>query len=217
MQVQPGDASTPRYPSDASSRSSYQLAKDILASRHGVRGLYRGFFATILRQTPSFAAYFPAYYILKEHIGEFYSSSTNNIDNNKDSLWWSSALAGGLAGCLSWMIIYPIDAVKSRIQSLPVDATAKERSFLRISRNISQNEGFARLTFSRGLTVTLLRAFPVNATIFFVYESVNQRLQRIEASSWESKTKITGTNGKHAPVETRLRKDLRRRITLPVD
>ena len=32
------------------------------------------------------------------------------------------------------------------------------------------------MILSRGLAVTILRAFPVNGTIFFVYENVNQWL-----------------------------------------
>jgi solute carrier family 25 carnitine/acylcarnitine transporter 20/29 len=227
MQLQPGIASTPRPYSNMNSNSSFHLAKEILSSHHGLRGLYRGLFATILRQTPSLAAYFPVYHILKELIGEFFSSSsisnnnnyiTNNNNNKKDSLWWSSALAGGLAGCLSWTIVYPIDVIKSRIQSLPLDAPAKERSFLHIARSISRNEGFARLIFSRGLAVTLLRAFPVNGTIFFVYESVNQQLQQpLSDSGWGNEKGIIGMNGHPAAVETRLGIKQRRRITLRVD
>lgn len=179
MQLQPG--------SSVGSGSSFHLAKEILGSRYGVRGLYRGLFATILRQTPSLAVYFPVYNILKESIGELYTSrsysnTTNSNINNNSSPWWSSALAGGLAGCLSWTIIYPIDAVKSRIQSLPLDTPAKSRSFFRIARTISRNEGFVGLLVSRGLAVTLLRAFPVNGTIFFVYEFINQWLKPLDGS-----------------------------------
>lgn len=179
MNLQPseGTKSAPHFA--ARHNSSFQLAKDILNSRHGIQGLYRGLFATILRQTPSLAVYFPVYHILKESITDFYSSRTSNTNTTAEvnSLWWSSAIAGGLAGCLAWTIVYPIDAVKSRIQSLPLDAPAKERSIMYVVRTISRNEGFARLIFSRGLGVTLLRAFPVNGTIFFVYESVDQRLR----------------------------------------
>ena len=217
MQLQRVIASTTRPYSNMSSNSSFHLAKEIISSKHGIRGLYRGLFATILRQTPSLAAYFPIYHILKESIGEFSSNSNSNNNNNKrDTLWWSSALAGGLAGCFSWTIVYPIDVIKSRIQSLPLDAPAKERSFLHITRSISRNEGFVRLVFSRGLAVTLLRAFPVNGTIFFVYESVNQRLQQpLSDSGWGIEKGII--DGHPDGIETRLRTRPRRKITLRVD
>merc|ERR1712238_567103 len=89
---------------------------------------------------------------------------------------------GGLAGSLSWIIVYPVDVIKSRIQSLPIDTiSAKKKSFYSIARNIYQKEGgIIPLIFSRGLAVTILRAFPVNGTIFFVYEFVNQWLMNNE-------------------------------------
>jgi solute carrier family 25 carnitine/acylcarnitine transporter 20/29 len=179
------------------SLSSFDVAKQIIlrSSDHGhggLKGIYRGLFVTCLRQGPSFAIYFPVYHILKDVFSN--SNSNSNIKNNnkncsndnKDpssssssssSLWWSSALAGGCAGSLAWTIVYPIDVIKSRIQSLPIDTPSKKRSLYYIARNIYRNEGgFMTMILSRGLAVTILRAFPVNGTIFFVYEYVNQRL-----------------------------------------
>jgi len=163
-------------PRSCSKLSSYGVAKQIICSEHGLKGIYRGFFATCLRQGPSFAIYFPAYHILKEAIG------SNNDNDNNTNKWWSSALAGGLAGSLAWTIVYPVDVIKSRIQSLPIDTIyVKKQSFYYIARNIYQNEGgIISLIFSRGLAVTILRAFPVNGTIFFVYENVNQWLMNNE-------------------------------------
>jgi solute carrier family 25 carnitine/acylcarnitine transporter 20/29 len=174
------------------SLSSFDVAKKILlrSSDHGhggLRGIYRGLFVTCLRQGPSFAIYFPVYHILKDvFVGNNENIKNNNNNkngyDNKDpssspSLWWSSALAGGLAGSLAWTIVYPIDVMKSRIQSLPMDTPSKKRSLYYIARNIYRNEGgFMTLILSRGLAVTILRAFPVNGTIFFVYEYVNQWL-----------------------------------------
>jgi len=212
MHLQPGVATLSPH-SNMSSTSTLNLVKEILSSRHGIRGLYRGLFATILRQTPSLAMYFPVYNILKESISESYNNSSSNKNDNNDLLCWSSALAGGLAGCLSWTIVYPIDAVKSRIQSLPLDAPAKERSFLHVVRTISRNEGFVKLIFSRGLAVTLLRAFPVNGTIFFVYESVNQRFQPLYHSDCGNEKGIIA-NRNFAAVKTQLSAKPRRQITL---
>lgn len=219
MNLQPGAGSTSRSYSNKSSNSSFQLTKEIISSRHGFKGLYRGLLATILRQTPSLAVYFPMYHVLKKSISDFYNSrrSSQSTIQNTDSLWWPSALAGGMAGCLSWTIVYPIDAVKSRIQSLPLDVPAKERSFLLIVQRISRNEGFTKLIFSRGLAVTLLRAFPVNGTIFFVYESINQRLRPLNDFGWAEKNVFVDANWKPAGIETQLRTTLRRKITFRVD
>ena len=192
--------------------SSFQLAKEIVSSRHGIQGLYRGLFATILRQTPSLAVYFPIYHMLKESIADFSNGRNSNASTTTDvdSLWWSSAIAGGLAGCLAWTIVYPIDAVKSRIQSLPLDAPAKERSIMFVAQTISRNEGFMKLIFSRGLAITLLRAFPVNGTIFFVYELVDQRLRPHSDSGWGNNYRATG-------METQLRAIPQRTVSVHVD
>ena len=104
-------------------------------------------------------------------------SSSSASSSSSSSLWWSSALAGGLAGSFAWTIVYPIDVIKSRIQSLPMETPSKKRSFYYIARHIHRNEGgVMKMILSRGLAVTILRAFPVNGTIFFVYENVNQWL-----------------------------------------
>jgi len=182
-----------------SNLSSYEVAKQIICNEHGLKGIYRGFFATCMRQGPSFAIYFPVYHILKEAIGRNNDDENNTNSINKESsvsLWWSSALAGGLAGSLSWIIVYPVDVIKSRIQSLPIDTkVAKKKSFYFIARNIYQNEGgIIPLIFSRGLAITILRAFPVNGTIFFVYEFVNQWLMNNENNidSWKRTIIVEG-------------------------
>ena len=218
MQLQQKATPTSGSPFNSKSNSSLHLVKKILRSDHGLRGLYRGLFATILRQTPSLAVYFPVYHILKDSIVDYshYGNKTNSMDNynsNEESPWWSSVLAGGLAGCLSWTIVYPIDAVKSRIQALPMDATAKERSFQYIARNISRNEGFARLIFSRGLAVTLLRAFLVNGTVFSVYEFVNQQLVLANSMYGNDDEELIGHGYELAVDGSQLNTRMRRRMT----
>lgn len=49
-----------------------------------------------------------------------------------------------------------------------------------MARKISRNEGFLKLVFSRGLAVTLLRAIPVNGTVFCAYEFVSHQLQKFD-------------------------------------
>ncbi len=219
MKVRPREGSASLSFTGTSSNSSFQLAKEIMFSRHGLKGLYRGFVATILRQTPSLGLYFPVYHMLNESITDFYTcrSDDESTITNTESLWWSSAMAGGLAGCLSWTIVYPIDAVKSRIQSMPLETPAKERSIIHIARRISQNEGFVKLTLSRGLAVTLLRAFPVNGTIFFVYEAVSQRLREYDNDNLETKKFLIETSVTSAHTETQMRTIKRRKISFRVD
>ncbi len=125
---------------------------------HGISGLYRGLVATITRQVPAFVIYFGAYDFIKEQCRKRLPHKSND--------WLGSILAGGTAGSLSWAAIYPIDLVKSRIQSLPLTAECK---MYNVFQAVLQETGGWRSLY-RGLSITVLRAFPVNGIIFCTYE-----------------------------------------------
>ena len=69
--------------------------------------------------------------------------------------------AGGTAGMLSWLIVYPLDVIKSRLQ-----ADARFASSRQVVLETYRTEGLA--VFMRGCSPTLLRAFPTNAATFAV-------------------------------------------------
>lgn len=85
-------------------------------------------------------------------------------------------LAGGIAGVVTWASIFPLDVIKTRIQSPKMfDATfshmAEEHllagkierkvSAAEVARQVYRQEGFG--SFFRGLGVCSVRAFIVNA------------------------------------------------------
>jgi len=155
-----------------------------IVNSHGIRGLYRGFACTAFREIPAFGLYFAAYDVIKDKVGIVLSS---RLESESDSLakdgtleansmhaWAASSLAGGFSGALTWAIIYPFDVIKTRIQTTPLDTPLEKRRMGYIYRQIMENHGW-RFLF-RGLGVTLLRAFPVNAIIFPVYEFTLQHL-----------------------------------------
>jgi len=78
---------------------------------------------------------------------------------------WGQIMAGGTAGAMSWASIYPVDVVKTRMQ-----ATSQFSSVRTCITTMLQKEGVA--AFFQGLTPCLVRSFPVNATVFFVYEFI---------------------------------------------
>ena len=117
----------------------------------GIRGVYRGFWLTVLRETPSFGLYFAAYEIFCR------SFTPANQETSTPVL----LLAGGLAGMASWISTYPIDVVKSRVQA---DMAGKYKGFIHCWRLSYEEMGYRM--FTRGLGSTLLRAFPVNAATF---------------------------------------------------
>ncbi|ORZ02521.1 mitochondrial carrier domain-containing protein [Syncephalastrum racemosum] len=89
-------------------KSTWQVTREIWA-RNGARGLYQGGWITMIRDAPSYGVYFWVYEGMKRilEVDSTLGSSANA---------WKLLFAGGMAGAVSWTVIYPIDVVKSRLQ-----------------------------------------------------------------------------------------------------
>ncbi|KAL3268148.1 hypothetical protein HHI36_007276 [Cryptolaemus montrouzieri] len=120
----------------------------------GLRGLYKGLNLTIAREVPSFAAYFVTYEYLTR------SEKGNHVSTSR------MLFAGGVSGLVAWIVIYPIDVIKTRIQLDGFDCKPKYNNAFDCLKKSIAAEGYGIL--SRGLGPTLLRAFPTNAAIFSV-------------------------------------------------
>lgn len=75
-------------------------------------------------------------------------------------------LAGGLAGCSSWLFTYPIDYVKTVIQS-QIPSNIQYKSAMDCAKRKYKEEGLR--TFFKGFGVTMMRSFPVNGAGFFSF------------------------------------------------
>ena len=69
---------------------------------------------------------------------------------------------------MSWLLLQPIDVMKSLYQAAPESLPASERTMRALLSKSYAEEG-PRFLF-RGLVPTCLRAFPASAVIFLVYE-----------------------------------------------
>jgi len=78
----------------------------------------------------------------------------------------ASFFLGGISGAASWLFTYPIDYVKTLIQSQNINKKIY-RSSLECSLIKYREEGFK--TFFKGLGVTMLRSFPVNGAGFVAF------------------------------------------------
>jgi len=85
--------------------------------------------------------------------------------------------AGGTAGSLAWFCSYPLDVVKTRLQTQPDIFPPKYSGIIDCAIQIYKEESGGLRGFSKGLFVTILRSFPVNAAIFFVYEYMAKLLR----------------------------------------
>ena len=80
-----------------------------------------------------------------------------------------SILVGGTAGSTSWEIVYMMDVIKSQIQSsLPLSSQQQEHQkiYTIIKEILKENNGSWKGLYY-GLGITVVRAFLVNAAIFF--------------------------------------------------
>ncbi len=77
-----------------------------------------------------------------------------------------SLLAGGLSGLSCWTVIYPIDYVKTLVQT---DSLDKPRYKSSIQCAIEEYRTKPLKTFFRGVEIMLARAFFVNAFGFMCF------------------------------------------------
>ncbi|XP_041846095.1 solute carrier family 25 member 48 isoform X2 [Melanotaenia boesemani] len=104
-------SSIPLHSVDIPSQRLYRGPVDCISTileTEGLRGLYRGAGAMVLRDIPGYALYFIPYTIFCDLLTPDASSSPHPC-----SIW----LAGGLAGSISWVTATPADVVKSRMQA----------------------------------------------------------------------------------------------------
>jgi solute carrier family 25 carnitine/acylcarnitine transporter 20/29 len=148
-----------------------QAVKGIIQN-HGVRRLYQGWWTTVWREVPAFGLYFVTYDYMKDQVNSFLtrqSEDPNSVTIPEHShTWIASAFAGGCAGCITWMVVYPLDVIKTRVQTAPLDTPLAKLSMWHVGKYLAAEHGWRYLF--RGLGITLIRAFPVNGTIFPVYE-----------------------------------------------
>jgi solute carrier family 25 carnitine/acylcarnitine transporter 20/29 len=154
-------AATPRY------TSTGHCAQTILRE-HGVRGLTQGLSATVARNTVGVSAYFYFYEAVRKlQAGDQPVSSLSSLQ---------VLLAGGCGGMGYWILSYPLDIIKSAMQTDVLDAaTRRYRSLAGTARLLWQEGGVKRYT--AGLAPCLLRSFPANAAGFATYEAVKKALE----------------------------------------
>jgi solute carrier family 25 carnitine/acylcarnitine transporter 20/29 len=131
---------------------------------------------------PAFGLYFSLYDICKDIFGDFFVRQARNGEQEAEidhpHPWIASALAGGVTGATTWTVVYPLDTIKTKIQTGPLDAPVENRRIYTVARKIIQKHGVGHMF--RGLNITMLRAFPVNGIIFPVYEYTLMHITALE-------------------------------------
>jgi len=136
-----------------------------IASHHGVSGWYRGLGATMLRDGPGSGVYWVTYEGVKRFlVGEEAENAPS----------WCVLLAGGAAGLAYWFAVFPLDVIKTSIQSDNIAASERKyKGVIDCSRKI-YNSG--PRGFLAGIAPCLLRSAPANALSFWVYERIRHNI-----------------------------------------
>lgn len=133
----------------------------------GIRSVYRGSVMTLARDGPGSAAYFATYETIKRRL-------TPKDENGKPGELSITAVmaAGGAAGVAMWIPVFPVDTIKSRLQSAEGNPT--------ISGTIRQLHGRGGVgAFFPGIGPAMARAVPANAATFLGVELAHQALNKM--------------------------------------
>lgn len=150
-----------------------QVTKEIIKIE-GFRGLFRGFSVTAMREIPAFGIYFYGYKTSLQNLKNqpiFTPSKpiNSNISSSNNESALPIMISGAFAGCCSWTIVYPVDVVKTHVQLSPAStANFKAPNFVEVAKQLYLKNGLR--IFTHGLTPTMMRAVPVNAITFYIYE-----------------------------------------------
>ncbi|KAI8073246.1 mitochondrial carrier domain-containing protein [Gongronella butleri] len=141
--------------------SSWHAVRQIVA-RKGPLGLWNSLGLHSARDTLGTAFYFGSYETAKRLLSKH--------GDGKGTGPLVHFFSGGMCGVASWLLLFPVDLVKSVMQKDIMLPQPKYSSARQAARDILQRNGTKGLY--RGLSVTLIRAFPIHSLNFLVYEQV---------------------------------------------
>ena len=113
----------------------HQINEKSLFSKNKFKILRLGFSATLVRESLGGSFYFGTYNYLRKDYNPFFS--------------------GSIAGVASWLFTYPIDVIKTRIQS---------------GDSKNWQVAISKGGLFNGITICLIRSFIVNGSSFYLYD-----------------------------------------------
>ncbi|GAM20183.1 hypothetical protein SAMD00019534_033580, partial [Acytostelium subglobosum LB1] len=130
-----------------------------VVSELGLRGLYKGTAATLLRDVPFSMVYFSIYGRLKSH---YTDQQTGQITVPK--ILWSGILAGSCAASIST----PMDVIKTRVQAKPKPGDPIYNGIMDCIKQTLKAEG--PQAFTKGLVPRIMIISPLFGITLVVYE-----------------------------------------------
>ncbi|KAJ7996212.1 hypothetical protein DPEC_G00234710 [Dallia pectoralis] len=138
----------------------WSVVKSVL-KQNGPTGFYAGLTTTIVRELPGYFCFFGAYEFSRTTFADHLKCSKDNIGVVP------IMFSGGFGGACLWLVVYPIDCIKSRIQVMSM--MGRQEGFFKTMTAVLRTDG-VRALYS-GLTPTMIRTFPANGALFLGYEA----------------------------------------------
>lgn len=130
-------------------------------------GAWRGLSATLLRDGIPHGVWFASYEYAKTSLTLYSRSGSSEECDKGETDVAIPMLSGAFAATTAWLVGYPADLIKTRIQ-----AGSGDRGILDVTRElIRESGGRPILGLYRGLTLKLCRAIPASAIGFLTYET----------------------------------------------
>ncbi|KAH3670346.1 hypothetical protein WICMUC_004842 [Wickerhamomyces mucosus] len=129
----------------------------------GLKGIFRGLNITFAREAQAYGVWFLTYEFLIRNIMNFRGLKRNEISTPE------LLLCGALAGDALWLSSFPLDVIKSKLQSdYRFGKDSKFQNSREVASYIWKSEGFKG--FWRGIGPALVRAIPCSAATFTTFE-----------------------------------------------
>ncbi|KAL6707589.1 carnitine transporter [Coniothyrium glycines] len=134
----------------------------------GMRSVFRGSAMTLARDGPGSAFYFATYETVKRKL-----TPKDPVTGQPGALSMSAVMvAGGAAGIAMWIPVFPIDTIKSRLQSAEGRPTISGTI-----KGIHASGGFK--AFFPGIGPAMARAVPANAATFAGVELAQKAMTKM--------------------------------------
>jgi solute carrier family 25 carnitine/acylcarnitine transporter 20/29 len=151
-------------------KSSIDAIRQIYKTQ-GIRGLYFGHSATLSRESFGGAIYFGIYESLIKYSLPQYNNTRKEIPK------WKICMFGGTAGYFLWTLTFPLDIIKSRMQSSCFLKT-RYRKIIKTGQIILKEKGVKG--FFKGLFPAQVRAIISNGLGFLAYELTYEHLSSLK-------------------------------------
>ncbi|ORY24070.1 mitochondrial carrier domain-containing protein [Naematelia encephala] len=153
------------------------MTKKVYMTEGGIRGLYRGCWATAVGVAPYVSLNFYIYESLRSYI----LPAPNEIHQlGSGELTIRKLFCGALAGASSLIFTHPFDVLRRKLQVAGLSTNGPQYGgAIDAMRQIIRKEGFWKGMY-RGLTPNLIKVTPSIAVSFYTFEAVRDLLARWE-------------------------------------